>query len=104
MSLALFPVDVTKVLIPRAKLNEKKEWAVLKGSAETTWRPVQTTSYSNSSIQFSAPPPSPYIIVDRKVYLNVVFNINFTATARAGLPIIDMPDQMVENSEFSTIC
>lgn len=81
MSYTINPLDVVNVLDPLVDINAKKEYTVLKGGQEVSYKPVLSTSYSNSAAQFSAPPPSPGIIVDRKVYLSVPVTLNFTGTA-----------------------
>src|SRR5579872_31243 len=91
MSLALFPLQTVKTLIPVSKINERKDYSILKGSSETSWKAITTQSYSNSSIQFSAPPPSPGILVSRKVWLNVQFLLNFVGTSGAGGGVLRGP-------------
>ena len=91
MSLALFPLPVAKVVIPQAQINEQKNYGILKGSAETSWKVITTQSYSTSSIQFTAPPPSPGIIVDRKIWLNVSFNLTFTGSSTAPFGVLQNP-------------
>jgi len=81
MSLALFPLPVCKTVIPQAQINESKNYSILKGSAETSWKVITTQSFSANSIQFTAPPPSPGILVDRKIWLSVSFNLTFTGTS-----------------------
>lgn len=61
--------------------------AIMKGGMQSSWKEVKSTSVSNSSIQITAPPPSPGIIVDRKVLFKVGFQIVFTG-ADQGAPII----------------
>src|SRR5208337_4175299 len=42
--------------------------------------PVTSTSFSQSSVQITAPPPSPMIIVDRKVLFRLPMVITFAGT------------------------
>ncbi len=80
MSYAINKLPTRTLVDPVVKINERREYGVLKGGSEVSWKPILSTSYSASSFQFSAPPPSPGIIVDRKVYLQVPVTINFTGT------------------------
>jgi hypothetical protein len=80
MSLAIEPIPVVNVLEPRTKINEQRRYAILKGGMVSTWKPVTSTSFSASSVQITAPPPSPMIIVDRKVLFRCPLTINFTGT------------------------
>jgi hypothetical protein len=80
MSLAIEPLETVNVLEPRVKFNEKRRYAILKGGLISTWKPNISTSYSNSSIQHTAPPPNPAICVDRKVMSKVPLNISASGT------------------------
>jgi hypothetical protein len=94
MSLSVEPLKTVQVLEPRTRINADREYAILRGGNRVTWKPVISTSYSNSSIQFSAPPPSPGIIVDRHVKLQMTITFNFTFT---GVPDGTVPLQLGSN-------
>lgn len=81
MSLAIDPLEVDKIQDPRVDLDYRKKYLVEVGGGENTYKNVRSTSYSNSSVQFSAPPPNPNIIVDSKVYIKMKFRITATGTA-----------------------
>ena len=80
MSLALNPLEPVRVMDPRVNFSSQREYAVLTGGEQVSWKPYMSTSYSNSAWNFSAPPPSPLICVDPKVYVTVPVQINFTGT------------------------
>lgn len=84
MSLALHPMSVVQMLEPRTKIYSERKYALLRGGSQSTWKPNISTSYSNSSIQFTAPPPNPNIMVDRKVMLNINFLVTLLGDAGAG--------------------
>lgn len=84
MSLALHPQPIVQMMEPRTKIYNQRQYAVLRGGSESTWKPVISTSYSDSSIQFTAPPPSPGIMIDRKVLINIPFTITMSAIASTG--------------------
>lgn len=92
MSLAIKQLETVNVLEPRVKVNEVRRYAILKGGMQSSWKPVSSTSYSASNVQFTAPPPNPGVIVDRKVTFTLPMQINFSATANvgSGVPVIDI--------------
>lgn len=81
MSLSLNPIKPVKVIDPELDFNNENFYSVLKGSVRTSWKPIISTSYSNSSATFSAPPPSPDVCVSRKVRLVQPVTINFIGNA-----------------------
>ena len=78
MSLALNPIKVVKVVDPVLDFDTNNYYAVLKGGQRTSFKPIISTSFSDSSCTFSAPPPNPSTAVDRHVKLKVPFTLNFT--------------------------
>jgi hypothetical protein len=62
---------------------------------------------SNSSIQFSCPPPSGGIIVDRKVYITLPIRLTLTGVAPVGQPLIqpnrDAPRAYPISSSIDTL-
>lgn len=92
MSLSYQKLDVVEVRDPRTILTNKRDYAILKAGSQTTMKQFTTTSVSNSSIQFSCPPPSGGIIVDRKIYLLLPIRLTFTGTAPAGQLLLN-PNQ-----------
>lgn len=78
MSLSFQPIQPVCVYDPRVMLNKHRTYAVLKGGSQTSWKAYTTTSISSSSLNFSCPPPSGNIIVDRKIYLYLPVRLSFT--------------------------
>lgn len=83
MSLSFEPIQPVAVFDPRVLINEKRSYAVLKCGSQTTFKAFTTTSVSLSSIQFSCPPPSGNVIVDRLCYLYLPVRLTFTAVSGA---------------------
>lgn len=81
MSLSIAPVEVVKIRDPRTDLRHSREYAVFQGGSEVTMKPFTSTSFSNSSFQFSCPPPSPQIITSRYVQISVPVHIDFVGTS-----------------------
>lgn len=84
MSHNIVPLSVIKTTLPVTQLNSTPMYTVVKGSSETSYKNFTTNSFSVSSCQFSCPPPSPEIIVSRKIVANVYFQITFTGTTTSG--------------------
>jgi hypothetical protein len=108
MSLNLTPLKVVEVRDPRTVIRDK-EYAILKGGAAggISWKPYTTTSVSNTSIQYSTPPPNFKTFIDRKMYhvlpTRIVFNSsapNSNNLLRAGY---DAPRAFPISSATSTL-
>jgi hypothetical protein len=78
MSLSYQPLNVVAVRDPRTNVQSRRDYAVLRGGQQVSYKSFTTNSVSQSSIQFSAPPPSGGIIVDRKVSLTLPIRLTFT--------------------------
>ena len=88
MSLSPQKLDVVEVRYPLSVIDNKRDFAVLKNGSQTTFKQFTTTSISQSSIQFSCPPPSGGIIVSRKQYFTLPMRISLTGTAPVGATLI----------------
>lgn len=106
MSLNLTPLHVVEVRDSRTVIRNK-EYAILKGGSQVSWKPYTTTSVSSSSIQFSTPPPSPKIFIDRFQYIQIPVRItlnvqtpNANNILRAGY---DSPRAFPISSSLNTL-
>ncbi len=88
MSLSFQPLTPVCVRDPRTILENARTYAVLKAGSQTTWKQFTTTSISNSSLQFSCPPPSAGVIVDRKMYMYLPVRLTFTGIPVAGAKLL----------------
>ena len=79
MSLALEKLTPITVNDPRV-IQEPRVYPVLKGANEVLYKKFTTTSVSQSSINFSCPPPSQHVYVDRRVHLVLPVRMTLTAT------------------------
>jgi hypothetical protein len=78
-----------EIIEPLTNINSEKLFPVYSGGRRITYKPILSTSFSNTSATFSAPPPSPDIIVDRNVKLRVPVNITFTGSnVNAGYKLL----------------
>ncbi len=83
MSLSFEKLQPVCVRDPRTNISTKREYAVLKSGSQTTYKQYSTTAISNTSMQFSVPPPSGGIITDRKVQLAVPVRLTMTGVSTA---------------------
>lgn len=79
MSLSYTPLNPILVRDPITEI-QTRDFIVLKGGSQVTWKKYTTTSISNSAITWSCPPPSGNIFVDKKQYVLLPIRLTFTAT------------------------
>lgn len=106
MSLSFEPLTPICVQDPRVRIEAQRSYAVLKAGSQTTWKQYTTTSISNSSLQFSCPPPSGGVIVDRKMYIYLPVRLTFTSIPPIGqqviMPNADAPRAFPVSSSIDT--
>lgn len=88
MSHALNPIRPVKVIDPSLDWNTDKFYAVLQGGTRVSWKPIISTSFSNSSASFSAPPPNPSVSVGRNIKLVQPVTIDFVGNAPLGQALL----------------
>lgn len=71
MSLSYQPLRPIRILDPITDVDSVKDYAVHLGGDQVSYKAYTSTSISNTSIQFSCPPPSAQVIVDRLVQLAI---------------------------------
>ncbi len=81
MAFNLHPLKCLLARDPIMELDNERYYAILKGGAQVSWRPITTTSISSSSIQFTAPPPSPKVVIDRKQLVELPMRLTLTSSA-----------------------
>ena len=89
MSLNLKKLEPICVRDPRTMVTEKQDYAVLKGGSQVSFKQYTTTSISNSSLQYSCPPPSADIFVDRKIYHYVPVRLTFQGVPAIGQTLLN---------------
>lgn len=80
MSLAIDPLNSVKALDPRVNFARPK-YLIQQGASQNTFKDVISTSFNNSTIQFSAPPPNVNVAVDRNVVVKFPIRLTFTGTS-----------------------
>ncbi len=81
MSLGLNKIEPIKIIDPMLDINNENKYAIVTGASRVSWKTIVSTSYSNNSCVLSAPPPSPDIVVNRRVRLKVPVTIDFVGNA-----------------------
>ncbi len=84
MSLAVKELNVQAAFEPRTKVNEQRSFTIIRGGLISSWKPVSSTSYNSSVINFTAPPPSVESLIDRKVLFNLPMQVNFSGIFASG--------------------
>lgn len=88
MSLNLPQLKPIEVRDPRTIAKEMHNYPVMKGASQVTYKQYTTTSISNSSLQYSCPPPSANYFVDRKIYHYVPVRLTFTGVPPNGQTLL----------------
>lgn len=90
MSLAYEKLNAVEVRDPRTIVQSQHDYAILKSGSQTSWKSWTSTSISNSSIQWSCPPPSGGVFVDSKMYVYLPVRLTLTGLPSAiGVPLIN---------------
>lgn len=90
MSLSFQPVNPVLVRDPRMILDNQRDYAILKAGSQTTWKQWNTTSISTTSMNFSCPPPSGSVVVDRKIYLFMPVRLTYTGIPPNGATLLNV--------------
>src|SRR5579863_1447569 len=107
MSLSYQRLQTVQVKDPRTIIHNARQYAILKGGKQVSYKAFTSTSISQSSIQFSCPPPSGAIIVDRKQYITLPIRLTFigpgTNTTNLLQPAQDAPRSYPISSSIDTL-
>lgn len=89
MSYNLNPLHTVLIRTPETDIqsNAMRSYAILRSGAQVTYKPYTTNSISNSSIQFTTPPPSPMVIIDTKQYIQIPMRLVFNCAAPNAFPL-----------------
>lgn len=98
MSLGIDKLDVAVARDPRTNFaDDKQMYLIEKPGEDVTQRIIISSTSSESNLNWSAPPPSPSVIVDRKVYAKVYYT--FTIGGIQGA-IANNHDAQRDNAEY----
>lgn len=86
------PLHTENVLDPRLEAmkygQEKLKWGVFKGCQNQNWVQQQANSYSTAGCTWNFNTQSENVLIDRRVYAKVQFQISFTGTSPIGQPLL----------------
>lgn len=80
MSYSYSPLQPVLVEDPVNKVDTVHAYSVLRSGSKVSWKTYTSTSISASSMQFSCPPPSSNIIVDRNVKMQLPVRLTMAGT------------------------
>lgn len=83
MSLDITPLRILKTQPPNTRIGSDRAFAIVNGPMQNSFKPITSTSVSNSSIAFTAPPPSVLTMVDRRILIGVTVSLLVTGTVVA---------------------
>jgi hypothetical protein len=89
MSISYDPIRPVLVRDPVTILEDKRGFAVLKSGSQISWKQWTSTSVSTTSINYSCPPPSGSVIVDRKVKHYLPMRLTFTGIPANGSTLLN---------------
>lgn len=90
MSLAISELNTVTVANPVTDTNSRDVFQIHKGPLISTWTQITTNAYSDSQIQFSAPPPNPQTVIDRLIYVGVPIKLSFSGdTGNVNTPLLN---------------
>ena len=92
MSNSIKPLKLENVLDPRLNamdyVQDKIRFGVMKGTENQNVTRLQANSYSTSGINWSFNTQSENVLIDRRIYAQVQFQISFTGTSTVGQPLL----------------
>lgn len=91
MSNSLVPLKTVLVRDPTTNVDSKNAYAILLSSAQNTYTPNTSSSYSNSQIQFSPTIPSVETIVDRHMWIKYTARVTLTVATGSTGPNVYTP-------------
>lgn len=80
MSLSYQKLNPVLVEDPITQVNSVRSYAILQSGDKISWKQYTSTSISSSSIQFSCPPPSGSVLVDRSIPLSLPVRVTIVGT------------------------
>jgi len=90
MSINISPLNLVRVIDGRLDVNARahREYGVLDGASELSWKVLPSNNFSNSTVSFQANPPNSRVYVSRRAYVAMDFELTFTGTCPLGTTLI----------------
>lgn len=89
MSNNIVPIDVVRADYPLTRMANRRVWAVLKGSGETSYQEFPSTNFNNNQIVITCNPPSNKTIINRVIFLEFQALITFQGPD-SGTPLLQL--------------
>jgi hypothetical protein len=102
MSENLVPLKLDQTMDPMMAVVGEKEWTVLRSCETSVWRQYTATTYSNNNFTINCNPPNQKTLIDRKMYIRVPVNIQFTGTSAAGSHLLQSGNDALRAFPLST--
>ena len=82
--MSVLGIPVSGKIDPTLALETRDEFGVFFGGQQINWQQVVSTSYTNSTVQWSITPASLDQVLDPKIYMLFSVQLNFTGTSSSG--------------------
>lgn len=102
-------LNLVKVLDSRLSAGEINQYAIELGPSQITYRNYPASNLSSSQLTFNNCNPPANTFVDRTVYVQVEFKIDFVGTCPAGQNLLDQwgfdiaPRALIVNNSFKNV-
>ena len=110
MSESINPMNIVKVIDNRLTAGRINEYAIEQGASSITYRAYPSSNLSTSNLTFNnINPPSSETFVDRTVYCQVKYQVNFIGTCPVGTNLLDgwgydvAPRALPVNNSFKSL-
>jgi len=95
MSKAVIPIPCVALKDPTTRLGRPTAWGLAQGGIVYNYQQIKASGSgpwgaSGTAVNFVAPPPSPEIIVDRRVMMQMQFYLTFQSTPQEGVPVLQL--------------
>ncbi len=87
MSLSINQTNVVVAVDPRIDVrgaDSSSKYVIHKGAALYSTKRIPANSFSNSSINWNAPPPSERVFIDKKIRVSIPLRLTFVGTGTGG--------------------
>ena len=93
MTNSVKPLELENILDPRLESmkpsQDKLKWGIFKGCENQNFVQQQANSYSTSGVNWNFNTQSETVLIDRRMYAQVQFEVSLTGTAPLGLPLLN---------------
>lgn len=84
MSLSINPLEPIETIDEVLNLNVKQEYGVYNGGSEISYVSFPAQAVNNNNISITCNPPSESTVIDKRIYAEFEYTLNFTGNAGVG--------------------